>query len=131
MHELSYRRWVLKMIFGALCASPWGTAIDRREPDGPPSLLLLFGKRFTDQTSVHAAAEAYLGQYPAESSPGKLCSLLLGGVGPCSVDSLSDRLHRCALREFSAGDVVIIGGWVLARCEARLLALASLVATGV
>jgi hypothetical protein len=133
MHTLSTRRMALQMLAGALSVLPLpqGLGLHAQEPARTGPLLPFLRQRFADQIALHAAAEAYFSQYPAESGLMRLCSLLLDRIGPCPADRLPDRLNQCATREFAAGDVVLVGGWVLARCEARLLAAASLVTTGV
>ena len=133
MYRLPSRRVALKMLAGAFSVLPFGREVEIR-PQQPTELLSLFPllkDRFADRLSLHAAAEAYFGQYPAEFGLTRLCSLLLDGIGPCAADCLPDRLKRCVTREFAAGEVVLVGGWVLARSEARLIAAASLATTGV
>jgi hypothetical protein len=127
MYELSSRRVVLKMLAGAVPVM----ACRRDAAPDPVSLLPVFKNRFADRHSLHAAAEAYFALYPGEFGLTRLCILLLDGIGSCPADRLPDRLKQSAVRDFAAGDVVLVGGWVLARTEARLLAAASLVPPGV
>ena len=112
------------MLAGALAILPFGMPATR--PVVPPSLLALIEGRFTDRLSLRATAEVYFRQYPGEFDLTRLCGLLLDGIN-VRADGLLDQLRQSAVREFAAGDVVLIDGWVLARSEARLFAAASLV----
>jgi hypothetical protein len=72
---------------------------------------------------------AYLERNPDEADPDTLVSILLQGV-PAEVtaarESLAPRLRERNRRDFEAGDVIELDGWILGRTEARLYALASL-----
>ena len=74
---------------------------------------------FTDHVSVRTVADAYFTQYPAESDLLRL-GRLLNGI------TTEKHLLQAVGRDFARGDIVLIGGWVLARSEARLVAAASL-----
>jgi hypothetical protein len=76
---------------------------------------------------------AYRAQYPAESTTETLTQLLWRDLGlsrtdACPVDAAGaaggpTMLDARVRSEFGAGQTVLIGGWVLARTEARLCAL--------
>lgn len=83
---------------------------------------------WTNRDSARRVGERYLAQAPEEADPARLAADLFGGV---AVDGASPRRlrrhidHRRA-RDFAQGDTVIVDGWVMARTEARLCALAAL-----
>lgn len=78
-------------------------------------------------------AESYLRAFPAERKADTLRRLLSTGngistdigTGPESADPL-DLLRRQIQGDFTAGEVVQVGGWLLSKTEARLAALRSL-----
>jgi hypothetical protein len=121
----------LLMLVGASAIVPFARDVGKPTTVVPPALLALIKERFRDHVSVRAAAEVYLSRYPAEFDPIRLCRLLLNGINLRADDSLLGQLKRRAVREFAAGEIVLIDGWVLARSEARLFAAASLVTADV
>jgi hypothetical protein len=63
-----------------------------------------------------------------------LCRAVADALGyACSdIDSLSDEALRDDLRasihrDFASDDVVVVGGWILSRTEARICAVAALI----
>ena len=82
----------------------------------------------TDYRAARALGERYLEIEPAERSAEWLAGELFGDVSLPTTDLQGrDRLKRriragCA-RDFRHGDLVLVEGWLLARTEARLLAL--------
>jgi len=89
---------------------------------------------FPDPGSATRLGITYLRNVPAESD---IASLLyaLSAESPSLVEmatrneevNLMITLHRIIKSDFERGEVVNIGGWIVARTEARLSALASLV----
>jgi hypothetical protein len=70
---------------------------------------------------------AYLAQVPGEAHRNRLESALFERIGPeHGPRSLRDALHRAIAEDFTSGDTVRLSGWVLARTECRLCALAAL-----
>jgi len=67
----------------------------------------------------------YLEEAPEEADAGRL-KQLTGIRTPITDPSWVLRFRDQKRAEFSAGDTVLIDGWILARCEARLCALAAL-----
>jgi hypothetical protein len=83
-----------------------------------------------DRAQARVLGAGYRALCPAESEPGVLARLILQRVAPAersdgapSRDWLLPALDRCVRAEFGAGDTVRVGGWILARSEARLCAL--------
>ena len=125
------RRQLIKVAARLLAASPavglagpWGAAA----PAGPAVL-----QRLREQGAATAIGRPYLARFPQENALHPLLTALLQktSVGPDALDGLpSDRLRRFVReqreRDFAAGDVVILDGWIVARSEARLCALATL-----
>ena len=118
----------LRVLVGASAILSFG--VPTRPPVVPLPLLSLLAQ-FRDRLSLRAAAEVYFSRYPAEFDLTRLCGLLLNGINLHADDCLLDQLKQGAVREFAAGDIVLIDGWVLARSEARLFAAASLVTVDV
>lgn len=83
--------------------------------------------------NIEDAAELgrrYLRDFPHEANKERLLSTLSVALG-ASLLSCDRMVLRCAIRDlrardFTDGDVVIVDGWILSRCEARLCALASM-----
>jgi len=68
---------------------------------------------------------------PNESSSQALASLILDGIPwtsrvRLSAGTLRDAIRDRSRRDFGAGDIVVVDGWVLSRTEVRLYALAAL-----
>ena len=79
---------------------------------------------FTNRRSAAIVGQVYLQQHPEEAN----VETLLAGIDaahlpPAERAPLTDRRIRA---DFAAGRVVTIDGWILARTEARLCALAAL-----
>ena len=89
---------------------------------------------FRDSSSAARLGTAYMRDVPTECDLAYLLNALSaenpsleGIVTRNEEDNLRIALHQTIKRDFEYGDVVSIGGWVVARTEARLSALASLV----
>lgn len=83
-----------------------------------------------DQASARRLGRIYRRQFPSESDPAMLARLILATLAPGSEDcrpvrrdALLPGLESCVRAEFGAGNTVQVGGWFLARTEARLCAL--------
>lgn len=96
-------------------------------PDRTLSRRLVDGL-FTSPRHARAIGRRYLALVPAEADEGNLLAALLAGSGPADdLATLKSHVRRRRQQDFERGDVVVIDGWVLARSETRLCALASLV----
>jgi len=71
-----------------------------------------------DKRAATAVGEAYLARFPEEKKSLRL-HLALAGVGPQNVNDV-------VRRDFAAGRIVQVDGWMLSRTEARLCALVAL-----
>ena len=83
---------------------------------------------FGDLVNVKALGGMYLQDHPDEP---RSADLLCRGLGLASFTALDApglrrRIARRRAADFAAADVVILDGWVFARSEARLFALAAL-----
>jgi hypothetical protein len=83
-----------------------------------------------DHASACRLGRIYRRQFPAESDPSLLAHLILQALAPGGADrqrlernAMLPALERQVCKEFGNGDTVQVGGWVLARTEARLCAL--------
>ncbi len=105
-----------------LCRPPRsGPAVDF--PDG----LFLDGL-FLDGDALYAVGRHYLRRHRDEADRARLRALLATETALPDGAGWRRHLARLTAADFAAGDVTIIGGWVLARSEARFMALASLAA---
>lgn len=73
----------------------------------------------------------YLALVPEEHSAAALRSALFDGAdfedgGPAGVERLRAHIHGRRRQDFAAGDTLVVGGWLIARTEARLCALSVL-----
>jgi hypothetical protein len=91
------------------------------EPDAAAALVRLLD----GHEAMMAAGAAYLRQAPAEAAQEQLLALLTRRKVNSAAELAADVQSRIA-SEWRRGDAVVIDGWLLARSEARLCALASL-----
>jgi hypothetical protein len=79
-----------------------------------------------DERALAAIGARYLYDRPDEADVGSLRLFVFGDRSATSVGALCRIACEQAARDFARADVVVIEGWVLARTEARLFALAHL-----
>jgi hypothetical protein len=99
------------------------------EADEKAAAASLLDALFRDRASARAIGRSYLALAapPEEQSiAGLLRALFPAGVGDAR--ALESHVAAAVRRDFAAGRVVTIGGWMLCRTEARLCALAALAA---
>jgi len=85
----------------------------------------------TDMSGARAIGVRYLALAPEEADRAELAASLFSGFSeppgsPIEFTRLRGTLAARRDRDFASGDTVVIGGWILARTEARLCALAAL-----
>jgi len=118
---------------------------------GVPSMVgaLLFGLRSTDhqyeladclrdffKSNLDASVlmgRKYLEKVPEEGSAAWLVDRVFGGEGLIMSDRfplLNAQVLRLRQQDFVRGDLIVIDGWLVARTEARLCALAAICSTG-
>jgi hypothetical protein len=125
------RRFVLSCLAGAsglpllLRSGPGFAALENHERLAATLRCLV-----DDPRRARALGERYRAQFPEEAPAGVLTSLIGASLGlsgcsaaPVPRDALRALMDARVRAEFGAGDVVRVGGWVLARTEARLCAL--------
>ncbi len=118
------RRRDLLALLAALFPSPLAAAV---APSGGPIAGLLRHIK-----AARAVGVAYLAIAPQERSAAMLSQLLFGGMstnGPNSdvhTQQLRQAIEARRQRDFANGETVILDGWLMARTEARLCALAAL-----
>ncbi|MCH2170603.1 hypothetical protein MK489_07445 [Myxococcota bacterium] len=95
----------------------------RRAPAGALELAL----ELSDPASAPVLGRAYLRLHPGENDPRALAQALFPGLATAPGEFDGSRAAREYLErirvEFASGETVRVGGWVLARSEARLCAL--------
>ena len=118
------RREVLRGLATALAALPLAAAFRALRSGavtGDPNLDIAPWNRGAP------LGRAYLARVPGEARRDRLESALLERIGPePDPRTLGDDLRRAIVEDFTSGDTVQLGGWVLARTECRLCALAAL-----
>jgi len=124
---MSRRRFLLSIIVGlvpsALAWTAWTTPSWLRRA----AIEELVG----DLSGARAIGTRYLVIAPEERDAAFLARHLFAGVadGPhhaAGMSALRQAIGAHRQRDFTTGDTVIIDGWILARTEARLCALAAL-----
>ncbi len=85
----------------------------------------------SDLDGARAIGSRYLAMVPEECDCTMLAAELFSGAAqppgaPIEFDKLRQTLAARRERDFASGDTIIIGGWIVARTEARLCALATL-----
>jgi hypothetical protein len=82
--------------------------------------------RWTNILSFAKIGETYLHQHPDEADAALLRRLLFKNASPPTLRALRGLIAKLSANDFLHCDVVILGGWIFARSEARICALASL-----
>jgi hypothetical protein len=118
--------WPLARLGSAWALPSWV----RREVAPGARLVALF----PHGESARAVGVEYLVSHPRDADRRVLCRAVADALGyACSdIDSLSDEALRDDLRasihrDFASDDVVVVGGWILSRTEARICAVAALI----
>ena len=105
---------------GLLKARP-SDAVARK---GPYALLKKeLNRTIRNRPGARQLGGLYLAAYPEEKNLDRLAGDLLAGVREGDPGALRRRIQDLRMRDFAREDTVIIGGWVLARVEARVCAL--------
>jgi len=125
----SDRRQILSLLGSAivsLCGPPLALSHDIAEAD-EIAVRDLLQVAFSTETLITAAVVGgdYLATHPDEADITRLAALLFG-PWTRRPDALSRKVVDRISEELAKGDVALFGGWVLARTEARLCALAFL-----
>lgn len=120
-----------RAILAALAAAVAAVSTRAGWANGPAIEALEPGRLLSDLDGARTIGTRYLQQSPEEARPEVLARCLFPGAagtacGPAALDRLRQALDEQRRRDFTAGDTVLIDGWILARTEARLCALASL-----
>lgn len=120
MTPLLSRRSALGLLAGAGVAIGGGVVLVGRDDDPAPAPPPTSAARRSSPEDVALIGERYLVGRPEEASVEALSAAVdLPGGGTEDFAALRRRIHR----EFDAGEVARVDGWVLALTEARLCAL--------
>jgi hypothetical protein len=125
--RMSRRRFVLSMAAALAPLSLVGFAWTRF----PALRRTALEGLLSDIAGARVIGLRYLAMAPEEADRALLAAELFSGYSdapsnPIEFDRLRQTLAARRERDFAAGDTVVIGGWILARSEARLCALATL-----
>ena len=134
MRPISRRSFVSAgvAVFTGLLAAPARARARLRPPGrvGSATPSDLVGQFFSDAAGTRRIGSAYLQLAPTEASEAALTTALAPAGedaaqwwGSIDLADLQQEVRRRAHRDFKTPDVVDIGGWQLARTEARLAAL--------
>jgi hypothetical protein len=133
--EIGRRRFIALTSAGGVAALLGSVALRRLSSalvgSDPPSRRL--GTLFAHQESARAIGSRYLQAFPDEASGrslvGRIARGLPGGeeaIRTSGDDDLRVLLARRSMQDFAEGRTVELDGWILARTEARLCALSSI-----
>lgn len=116
------------LVFGFLPRLGWTKAM----PSGKQDVLATASlNMLSDGEAARAVGRAYLAEYPSEGRQSILAGLqgltTMAGVarGATRRAVLLAELQRAGRRDFAAGNIVEVDGWILSRTEARICALAA------
>ena len=98
----------------------------RVRPDASDIAARRIAGLFHDTASAAAVGRRYLARFPHERDSGFLLRSVLAGQTPATDDGLRFHLARRRQRDFEAGRVVVLEGWLLSLTESRLFALVAL-----
>lgn len=107
-------------------ANPVSARIAQGQKTDTEALGRVLAKLFVDRDGARAVGYSYLALFP-ETARGALARMrtLLVPRPPGAI-ALAEALTRRRQEEFARSETVIIGGWVLARCEADMCAALAL-----
>jgi hypothetical protein len=93
----------------------------------PPQFgLTRNGFRFREPEAAAWLGRTYLAMVPSDRDSAALERTVYGGPLPTSQAAMEKRLTEGIENDFRVGNLVVVGGWCLARTEARLCALSAL-----
>ena len=84
------------------------------------------GVHFREPEAAAWLGRTYLAMVPSDRDPAALEQTVYGSPQPTSRAEVEKRLANGIEDDFRLGNVVVVGGWCLARTEARLCALSAL-----
>ena len=117
-HRSPHRRHILRGLAAAgLLGSVW--------PGEAHARFMPFSSGASRREAIRLG-RAYLEEHPGERDAARLQCDLPAGCTPGSPGFNCDSFAMQRAADFEAGDTVLVDGWLLARCEARLLALTAL-----
>lgn len=118
--------WTRRALLGAAIAVLAGATFriwtGHRAAEGERADALIATLR--DPDAARRVGKQVLAQYPEWDDAGPLWRALRAEAG--ATDNLAEQLTQRVREDFDAGRVVAVDGWILARTEARLYALAAL-----
>lgn len=82
-----------------------------------------------DIATARYIGRQYLAMVPEEADVDRLIGLLAKGAGgenPMAASGWRQHIARVRQDEFASSETVLVDGWILARCEARVCALTAL-----
>ena len=123
------RRQVLIGMTAAVTAGAAGLAVRwaRHDTSDPSSSPARTTRPSAPEAALLSVGRQYVADHPDEATPEALRAALgIGGEAATEPSELLAR-HRTAVRDdLASGRTVDVAGWVLARTEARIAALAAL-----
>jgi hypothetical protein len=125
-HRMARRRFLAGLASLPAAWVAWPASADA-DVTVASALRRLFNDSIDHQVAI---GSLYLAKEPAEASRQWLAGHVCGASWMSSdvpVHALADRVRALRHDDFCRGDLVEIDGWLLARSEARLFALAALV----
>jgi len=119
------RRRAVLVGFAAAAVAPFaaGGWFDERPVESLGSFL---ARCFTHPDTAAWLGESYLSAAPAEKDQATLERAVFGDMTLVSLSAMTQAVAERVAADFRTADMVAVHGWILARTEARLCALASL-----
>lgn len=102
-----------------------------RAPERLPVAAIVLLRTLHDLAAAKVIGDAYLTKHPEERNPRILVRALMTQSGIRTADLVTKGQAQSLLQrkrhfDFTAGDTVVLDGWILGRSECRLCALAAL-----
>jgi hypothetical protein len=91
----------------------------------PPALLI---EIFGDTAALRLLGLLYLRDHAREADPQRLRHALFNGSMPQTAAQMAQSVAARRAHDLAAGDIAIVGGWLMTRGEAQLCALVALTA---
>jgi len=93
------------------------------------ALERVLAKLFAERDGAHAVGYLYLTAFPGTAHGALERARTLLGPHTHGTTALAETLTRQRQKEFARSETVILGGWVLARCEADMCAALALLSS--
>jgi hypothetical protein len=119
--HVSRRRAILALLAGAGGA---GVILSRLRLGPVDAADVDAALTLADRRAWHELGRRYLAAFPSDRDTGAWIREMVSGTDDDVVEAIGEAVDR----DFRRGEIVLVEGWILARTEARLAALAAIMA---